>query len=278
MPPKTNCFVRALGAAVLLVSAGASAAPADTRLVLAIAGDQRTPAFAERDRFRHPAETLTFFGIQPDQTVVEVWPGGGWYTEILAPYLRDEGQLILAGFVLDAPNTPGYRVRIQGRLMDKLNAQPEVYDRVEMSELGAPDSWAIAPPGSVDLVLTFRNVHNWIGEGTQARMFQAFYDALKPGGTLGVVEHRAPSGADLETMKRSGYVTEDYVIELATQAGFHLKAKSEINANPDDDADHPKGVWTLPPSLALGEQDRDAYLAIGESDRMTLRFIKPQAH
>ncbi|MGQ0503360.1 MAG: class I SAM-dependent methyltransferase [Panacagrimonas sp.] len=241
-----------------------------------IAGKHRPAENRARDVYRHPLETLRFFDIKPDQRVVEVWPGGGWYTEILAPYLRESGQYIAAGFVVDA-STPKYRVEMMESLVASMAASPEIYGKPIVTALGAPSAYEAAPAGTVDRVLTFRNVHNWLKAGYEAPMFKAFYDALKPGGVLGVVEHRARPGTPLEKMKASGYVTEAKVIELATAAGFTLDSRSEINANPKDSADHPEGVWTLPPILRLGDKDREKYLAIGESDRMTLRFVKPKA-
>lgn len=240
-----------------------------------IAGKHRTPEFVARDAYRHPKQTLEFFGLRPDMTVVEIWPGAGWYTEILAPYLRERGRYLAAGFVVSDENTSEYRRDITTKFRAKLAARPDLYDRVTLTELGRPDQWQAGPAGVADLVLTFRNVHNWMSADYEREMFKAFYAALKPGGVLGVVEHRAKPGTPLETMKKSGYVTEDYVIRVAADAGFRLVAKSEVNANPKDSTDHPEGVWTLPPSLRLGEKDREKYLAIGESDRMTLKFVKP---
>lgn len=240
-----------------------------------IAAAHRTPEFAARDRYRHPQQTLEFFGLKPDMTVVEVWPGAGWYTEILAPYLRAQGRYYAAGFVVSDENAPEYRRQLAHKFGQKLAARPELYDRVIVTELGRPDRWQACPRGTADLVLTFRNVHNWMSADYEREMFGAFYEALKPGGTLGVVEHRARPGTSLVQMKKSGYVTEEYVIQVAHNAGFRLAAKSAINDNPKDSADHPEGVWTLPPSLRLGDKDREKYLAIGESDRMTLRFVKP---
>jgi predicted methyltransferase len=240
-----------------------------------ITGPHRTGEFAVRDRYRHPKETLEFFGLKPDMTVVEVWPGAGWYTEILAPYLRAQGRYYAAGFVVTHENAPDYRRESAAKFREKLAARPELYDRVIVTELGRPDRWQACPAGTADLVLTFRNVHNWMNADYEREMFGAFYEALKHGGTLGVVEHRAKPGTSLEQMKKSGYVTEEYVIRVAQDAGFRLVEKSEINANPKDGSDHPEGVWTLPPTLRLGDQDREKYLAIGESDRMTLRFVKP---
>lgn len=228
-----------------------------------------------RNEYRHPVQTLGWFGIAPDMSVLEVWPGGGWYAEILAPYLRDNGKYYAAGFVVDAPNTPAYRKRIQKQFEARLQAAPQLYDKAISEPLGPPDSWSPAPAASLDAVLTFRNVHNWIAGGFEQKMFNSFFKMLKPGGTLGVVEHRAEPGADINTMKKTGYVTEAYVKTLAEKAGFMFVAQSDINANAMDTHDHPKGVWTLPPSLGLGDKNRAKYLAIGESDRMTLKFTKP---
>ncbi|HEV2271167.1 MAG TPA: hypothetical protein VGR92_17070 [Steroidobacteraceae bacterium] len=253
--------------ALLILTCAARAAPLSPSPSLAqvIAGPQRTPAFKARDRYRHPLEDLEFFGLKPDMTVVEIWPSGGWWTEILAPYLRAHGKYYAAG-------QPASR---EATLQDKLAAAPQYYDRVIVTEAGPPDHWRIAPAGSVDLVLTFRNVHNWLAGGYAKEMFAAMYRALKPGGVLGLEEHRAAPGTTLADWVNTGYVSEDFVIGLARGAGFRLAAKSEINANPKDTKDYPDGVWTLPPTLALGEKDRAKYLAIGESDRMTLKFVKP---
>ncbi|MDP3856820.1 MAG: methyltransferase [Stagnimonas sp.] len=240
----------------------------------AVESPQRDAKFRERDRYRHPLETLEFFGVEPNMSVVEIWPGAGWYTEILAPYLRARGNYIAAIFPL-ADSTPGYQLKLNDSLLGKLRADPARYDRAQLTALGPSEHWQLAPDNSADRVLTFRNVHNWLEGGYADRVFAAAYRALKPGGVLGVVEHRARPGTSLEQMKDSGYVTEAEVARLAEAAGFLFLSASEINANPRDTKDHPKGVWTLPPRLALGEQDRDKYLAIGESDRMTLRFVKP---
>jgi predicted methyltransferase len=250
---------------------------ADTAALLdaAIAGDHRAPANVARDAARHPKETLLFFGLEPGMTVMEVWPGsGGWYTEILAPVLRDRGRLIAASwdpatdnqFVQDG--LKAYRA--------KLDARPDVYAGVEVTALHYPTAMKPVPDGTVDLVLTFRNIHNWMPREAARPMLQAMYDALKPGGVLGVVEHRAGTGAPQDPQARSGYVREDYAIELIESIGFRLVGRSEINANPADTRDYELGVWTLPPTLRLGEKDRDRYLAIGESDRFTLRFEKPR--
>ncbi len=244
-------------------------------LAVAINGAHRTPAFQERDVYRHPRATLQFFGVQPDMTVVEIWPGGGWYAEILAPYLKNEGTYYAAGYALSARRTPEWRKRMAGELARKFAAQTAVYEKAVVTELSVPERTDIAPAGSTDMVLTFRNVHNWMNGDYDAEMFEVMYRALKPGGILGVVEHRAIPGTSFADMKQSGYVTEAHVLRLAEAAGFEPVAKSEINANPRDIKDHPRGVWTLPPSLRLGDVDREKYLAIGESDRMTLKFRKP---
>ena len=232
----------------------------------------RTPAFVERDVYRHPGETLAFFGLEPMMTVVEVWPGGGWYTEILAPYLQG-GKLYAAHFAKDS----GVKYFLNSRraFTEKVKAYPDVYQAMTMAEFSPKMNKLTVPDASADLVLTFRNVHNWLRSINEAEAFALFYKALKSGGVLGVVEHRAKANTSWETMKQSGYMTEAYVIALAEKAGFVLDASSEINANPKDSADHPKGVWTLPPTLRMKDKDRAKYLAIGESDRMTLRFKKP---
>ncbi|HVS27272.1 MAG TPA: methyltransferase [Burkholderiales bacterium] len=241
-----------------------------------IDGAHRDPKNKARDIYRHPKETLLFFGLKPNMIVVEIWPGGGWYTEILAPVLRDKGRLYAASFAVNAKNTPEFRVEIERDYLKKLSQHPEIYNRIIRTQLQAPEYVNIGPHGKADMVLTFRNVHNWAKDGNAEATFKAFYDVLKPGGILGVIDHRAKPGTPLQDMIRSGYLTEELVIGLAKGAGFKLAAKSEINANPKDTKDHPKGVWTLPPMLRLGDQDREKYLAIGESDRMTLKFVKPK--
>ena len=262
--------------AVCAALLGAAPAQADDALKAAIAGAHRTPANVARDAARHPYETLSFFGIKPNSTVVELSPGGGWYTEILAPYLRDKGQLILAGD--DPASEIAYFQRSAARMKDKLAAMPAVYDRAQMAVFAAgAGKLDYAKPGSVDLVLTFRNVHNWIGNGeekTQA-VFKSAFTALKPGGVFGVVEHRRPVAQQQDEKAKSGYVHQAYVIRMAESVGFKLAGSSEVNANPKDTADHEGGVWSLPPSYGLKDKDRAKFEAIGESDRMTLKFVKP---
>ncbi len=247
----------------------------DDALRAVVAGQWRTPEFVARDRYRNPLETLAFFGVAPGDTVIEITPGGGWYTEILAPYLRESGTY--AGAVVDpakaAERARDYQTRARDQLRAKLGGEPAgVYDRATVVEYD-PAAPEFGAPGSADVVLTFRNVHNWRGSGQAAGMFEGFFKVLRSGGTLGVVEHRAD--ADVADDDRSGYVSEAQVIALAEAAGFRLDAKSEINANPKDTKDHPNGVWTLPPGNNHEEADREKYQAIGESDRMTLRFVKP---
>ncbi len=227
-----------------------------------------------RDRYRHPAGTLAFFGLADNMTVVEVAPGRGWYTDIIAPLLLERGKFYAAGNALDVPGQREYRYPRQRAYNKKIAENPQIYGAVEVTSLTPPNHTRIAPPGKADLVLTFRNVHNWLKEDPRL-YFKAMYDALKPGGFLGVIEHRAKPGTSVEKMIESGYMTEAKVIEIAESVGFKLAEKSEVNANPKDTADHPKGVWTLPPSLRLKKQGRKKYLAIGESDRMTLKFRKP---
>ena len=232
-----------------------------------------------RDEARHPAQTLAFFGLEPDMTVVEVWPGGGWYADILAPYLaQGGGTYVAAGF---DPAANDFMRRNVAAFEERFVGQDE-YGEVRTSVLSA-DSGPITEPGTADMVLTFRNVHNWTGGGFAEKAFADFYAALRPGGILGVVEHRLPEDADDGMEETSGYVKESTVIALAEAAGFELAERSEVNANPADDADHPFGVWTLPPSSRTQDRDGNApdgfdpeeYAAIGESDRMTLRFVKP---
>ena len=252
---------------------------AEASLAGIIAGEHRSDEERARDEFRHPAETLAFFGLEPDMTVVEIWPGGGWYTQIIAPYLAaGEGRYYAAGNPREGASerTIAALDRFQSTYVDN----PEVYGEIIMSAIG--EGSQIAPDESADLVLTFRNVHNWLGRDRGPAFFDAFFKALKPGGVLGVVEHRA-DGTSLPDDGSSGYVFTQDVIDLATAAGFEFEASSEINANAADTKDHPFGVWTLPPvrrsseirGMEDPEFDRAKFDAIGESDRMTLRFRKP---
>lgn len=249
--------------ATALFSLAAAAAPAQADpLKAAIAAEYRSVGNVARDAARHPYETLSFFGIKPTDTVVELAPGAGWYTEILAPYLREQGQF----YAVAGPSA---------RFKAKMDALP-VYAKVRITTLDpAKGEFAIAPEGSADAVLTFRNVHNWMANGSAQAVFNAAFKALKPGGVLGVEEHRLPAARPQDPKAASGYVHEAEVIRFAEAAGFKLAGRSEVNANPRDTADHPQGVWTLPPTYALKDKDREKYQAIGESDRMTLKFVKP---
>jgi len=238
-----------------------------------LAGEHRSAENRARDAYRHPLDTLLFFGIKPDMTVVEVWPGaGGWYTEVLAPLLEAKGKLYAA----ELPPAPGNEFVTQSlaQFDAKLASRPDLYGKVTVTRLG-PGDFDIAPPGSADLVVTFRNVHNWMNQGYAKEAFAEMYRALKPGGVLGVEEHRGAPDRPQDPRALTGYVNEQYAIELITSVGFVLDARSEINANPKDTKDYEQGVWALPPTYRAGNRDRARYEAIGESDRFTLRFRKP---
>lgn len=260
-------------AAMAAVGLPAWAQTDDAALSEAIAAPHRSAAFRARDAARHPHETLRFFGLAAHQQVIELSPGGGWYTEILAPYLRAQGRLYLASEAADDPDD--YRRRGRRTIDDKLAGNPALYDRVRVGLLPRGNRFTdIAPTGGADLVLTFRNVHNWLEAGHLDATLQAVAAVLKPGGVLGVEEHRAPAGRSIDWIVKNGYVTEDLMIERARAAGLVLDARSDINANPRDTKDHPHGVWSLPPTLRGGDVDRAKYLAIGESDRFTHRYVK----
>ena len=240
----------------------------------AIASPTRSITNVVRDAYRNPEHTLAFFRVEPQHTVIEVWPGGGWYTEILAPYLKEEGKLIAAHF--DPESTSNYQRQSLESFQKKLDDPRGSYDHVKLAVLNYDPDTPIAEPESADRVLTFRNVHNWLAAGMDETrlVFNKFHAALKPGGMLGVVEHQALPGTELEQMIETGYVTQQLVTELAEEAGFELVGSTPINQNPQDTKDHPEGGWTLPPTLNLGDENRTSYLAIGESDRMTLLFRK----
>jgi predicted methyltransferase len=257
------------------VSAGSS-------LAAAVAGDWRSAADKARDQYRHPAESLAFWGLEPGQTVVEFWPGGGWYTEILAPFLADSGGKLYAVNIQPAEPPDPALAQVVEAYKRRLEANRRLYGDIEFTDFGRT-SGPVAPAGGADVVLFLRNIHNWMAAGIAEKAFRDALAALKPGGMLGVEEHRAGAGGVQDPLAASGYVQQDYVIQLAQEAGFRLAQASEINANPKDDRDHPFGVWTLPPtrlSAPRGEPpspdfDHAPYDAIGESDRMTLRFVKP---
>lgn len=263
-------FRLALSAVLVLAAVPPAAAqqPAARQvspLAAAISAPTRTPANVARDQYRHPAETLTFFGVKPGDSVVELWPGGGWYTEILAPYLASGGALHVV------PPAGRYDERIRTKV-----ASDPVYGKVQVATFNSGQPTALASE-SADVVLTFRNVHSWLDSDAPIadQVFAEAFRVLKPGGTLGVVEHRLPEDAEDARQMTSGYVKVSTVRRLAEAAGFKFAGSSEINANPKDTKDHLEGVWTLPPTFELGEKDREKYLAIGESDRMSLKFIKP---
>ena len=237
-------------------------------------GDHRSEAHKARNEYRNPGDTLEFFGIRPDMTVVEIAPGGaGWYTEILAPYLRENGKLYAGSY--DPQSEAEYARRNYKRFNEKIAATPELYDKVEVTIFAPPKHLEAAPKGSADLIVTFRNFHGWLGGDNASTALEAMYAMLKPGGVLGIVQHRGDPEKAQDPEVRSGYVREDIVVKLAEKAGFELDARSEINANPKDTRDHPKGVWNLPPGFRDGDENREKYAAVGESDRMTLRFVKP---
>jgi predicted methyltransferase len=280
-PPMHKTLVRtaivtiglALAAAVQAGSGGTIDAQAQAALEQAVANPARSEKNRARDVYRHPVQTLEFFGIRPTDTVVEIWPGGGWYTEILAPYLAARGRLIAA-----APAGKGSE-----SLAKRLDADPALFGKVERANFPTVLGGTGVAPGTADAVLTFRNVHNW-GMGYQhperkpysEEAFAELFAMLKPGGVLGIEDHRLPEDASAEREKSSGYIKVSTVRALAEKAGFQFVAASEVNANPKDTTDWEKGVWTLPPTFALGDTDRAKYEAIGESDRMTLKFIKPE--
>ncbi len=264
---------------LMLLATTAFADAVQMKAVLSgIANDPfRSTEHRARNQSRHPDETLSFFGIRSDMTVVEITPGGaGWYTEILAPFLRPDGKLYAANLNPKSEDKESgeYFRKMARSFSDKMAADPTRYDKVSITIFDPPTMLDIAPAGSADMVLTFRNFHNWIYEGSEKQALQAFHRALKPGGILGVVQHRGDPTVKQDPRAEYGYVREDYLVQLVEAAGFERVSSSEINANPKDTRDYSEGVWTLPPAFELGDKDRDKYATIGESDRMTLKFIK----
>ena len=269
---KTSRFCAAMLAAAMSLSAPAApAAPPDQALLNAVTSPARNPSAVARDKARHPVEELTFFGLKPNMTVVELWPGGGYWTDILAPYLAPIGHYYVA------VNAPGDAEEDAGvaKFRAHLDADKTRFGKVQLTTLG-PGHVEIAPPGSADLVLTFRNVHNWMDGGFVDQALAACFTALKPGGILGGEEHRGDEHVAQDPKAQNGYVRQDYMIALAKKAGFVLAASSEIDANPRDTKNYPQGVWSLPPTLAEGDKDRDKYLGIGEADNFVLKFRKPR--
>lgn len=268
----------ACGAAFHLCAANTETVPVSA-LQHVVDSAYRSVDNKQRDQYRHPVETLTFFGIRPEMSVLEVWPARGWYTEILAPYLKDKGQLTIANFRQNDGTLEDERKIFWAKLAKKLEQDiknhPEHFGQVKSAEFDPP---GLMQPGQVnqyDMVLSFRNSHIWNEEGYLLDVYRALFDVLKPGGTLGIVEHRSSRLSEISSRAGEGYLDEYYVIAVAQQAGFVLVDRSEINANPKDSKDYPKGVYALPPTLAMGTLDKNKYLAIGESDRMTLKFTKP---
>jgi predicted methyltransferase len=254
----------------LLWCVSAAAAPPDAALKAAVANPARSPNFVARDAARHPAEELAFFGIKPGMTVVELWPGGGYWSEILGPYLAKQGTY----YVALEPSTNSEAEQTNAKWHSRMDAMKSQVGTIHETALGT-GHFDIAPPGSADLVLTFRNLHNWMEDGYAEQALAACFTALKPGGVLGIEEHRGRKDKPQDPKAKDGYVRQDYTIALAKKAGFVLDGSSEINANPKDTKDWVDGVWTLPPTLSQGEKDRAKYMAVGEADNFVLRFRKP---
>lgn len=273
----TPCLVTLLIASTAIAASGGSQQTPDIGSAISAAStsEHRSADNIARNHYRHPVDTLVFFGLTQDMTVLEIHPGALWYTEILAPVLKANGQLIVAGHDTSIEDQPAYRYRQQASMEERLSKEAAIFGDVKIASFTPPQSIGLGEPASVDMVLTFRNFHGWIRDGVASTNMQAFYQVLKPGGVLGVVQHRTDMPGLLASGKINGYVSETKMIELAEAAGFVLEARSDINANPDDNHEHPEGVWTLPPTLRLGEKNRESYIEIGESDRMTLRFRKP---
>jgi len=238
-----------------------------------LASSHRSGENSARDRYRHPKETLLFFGIRPEMRVLEIWPEPGWYTEILAPLVHEHGKYYAA--VIAADPQSRYVAQRLSDYQQKLASNPAMYGGVEVVTFPT-DGSDVVPPGSLDMVVTFRNIHNWMASDFAGQAFATAYRALKPGGILGVVEHRGNPAVAQDPRAKSGYVNEDYAIRLIEGQGFRLVGKSQVNANPQDTKDYEQGVWTLPPTYRLGDKDREKYAQIGESDRFTLKFIKPE--
>lgn len=257
-----------LTALCLSFAFAAPSAWAGPTLRQAVADPARTPTFVARDGARHPVEELMFFDVKPDSSVVELWPGGGYWTEILGPYLKDKGH-----YAVGLPPSSD-EPEVEDAWHQRVRAQAARLGSIRETRAG-PGHFDFAPDGSVDRVLTFRNLHNWMGGGYADDMLKAAFRALKPGGILGIEAHRGRTDRPQDPKAESGYVREDYAIALARKAGFQLAGRSEINANPRDTKDWVDGVWTLPPTLTQKEKDRDRYLAVGEADNFVLKFVKP---
>ena len=282
--PLSKPAVRRVMAAMLVLLLGsfvsAFAAPPvsdDDALTKALSGPQRTDKERARDVYRHPRETLEFFNVKSTDRVVEIEPGGGWYLAILAPYLMQNGTYLAVPYVSGSQKSRAEEEQDRSLLQKRLQGDTAVFGQASVGTLIKGHVVGVGAAGSADVVLTFRNLHNWVADGHLDDNLHAFFEILKPGGVLGVEDHRARPDTPLDAMIKSGYVSEDFVIEHAKAAGFVLEASSPINNNPKDTKDYADGVWALPPTLRGGNTDRERYLAIGESDRMTLRFRKPLA-
>ena len=256
---------------LFLVVGSPAFAGEDSRLKEVIAGDHRTSDAKARDQYRHPYESLTFFGIREDMTIVEIYPGGGWYTQILAPYLKDEGKLIDAVYDRNPKTQKSWVAEYNKEFSDQYVGKTELYGDIELVDMVPPDRVELAPPGTVDMILDFRNAHNWLPWGSD-EVAASWYKALKKGGVVGLIAHRMDASKPYDP--ENGYVHQQAIVDLMVKSGFELAAASEVNSNPKDTKDHSEGVWTLPPGLALGKEKSEKYLAIGESDRMTLKFVK----
>jgi predicted methyltransferase len=266
----------ALLAALLLAASCSTTSTRETTATALdniLAGSQRAAANSVRDRYRHPQETLLFFGIRPEMRVLEIWPEPGWYTEIIAPLVRERGQYYAAVMAAD-PHSKYVTERL-ANYQQKLAANPALYGAVQVVPFPR-DARDVVPPGTLDMIVTFRNIHDWMAAGEAEQAFATAFKALKPGGVLGVVEHRGNPALPQDPRAKNGYVNEDYAIRLIEGQGFRLVGESQVNANPKDTKDYEQGVWTLPPTYRLGAHDREKYTDIGESDRFTLKFIKPQ--
>jgi predicted methyltransferase len=260
----------ALAASSIITATAAVDTKADPALIKAVADPARKPEQVARDKVRHPVEELTFFGLKPNMTVVELWPGGGYWTDILGPYLAKSGHYYVS------VNAPGDAEEdaVVAKFQTRIAAEKDRLGPLKVTVLG-PGHFNIAPPGSADLVLTFRNLHNWMDGGFTDEALAAVFKSLKPGGVFGIEEHRGRNDVPQDPKGENGYVREDYTLALLKKAGFEYVGKSEINANPRDTKDYPKGVWTLPPSYAEGDKDKAKYTAIGEADNYVLKFRKP---
>ena len=268
-------FISLMACVLAVNSSLVTASTIQESISAASVGEHRSAKNIARNEFRHPVKTLSFFGLEADMKVLEISPGGLWYAEILAPLLKESGEYIAAAYDTAKKGLPSYQYRLQAAMEKRFKEQADVFGAAKIVKFSPPHTVELGKDSSVDMVVTFRNSHGWLRDGIAASNYQAFFDVIKPGGVLGVVQHRANQGTVRDADNFTGYVTEAEIINLAVAAGFLLEASSEINANSLDTKNHPKGVWTLPPSYRLKDKDRAMYAAMGESDRMTLRFRKP---